>query len=126
MNERAVKNQVVWFDVPCTDLDRAIRFYSAVLGAEVSRHEMAPGFALGVLPHQGPAVGGCLVIAKDNSPSDHGVLIYLNCSGRLDEAIAAAATHGGKVLLPKESIGQHGYRAIVRDSEGNRVALHSA
>ena len=26
-------NQVVWFDMPVKDLDRAIRFYSAVLGA---------------------------------------------------------------------------------------------
>ena len=30
-------NQVVWFDMPVDDLDRAIRFYSAVLGAEAQK-----------------------------------------------------------------------------------------
>jgi predicted enzyme related to lactoylglutathione lyase len=124
MSGSPVHNQVVWFDIPCVDLDRAIRFYSAVLGAQVARHE-SPGFALGVLPHEGSSVGGCLVVHSDSPPSDRGVLIYLNCSGRLDEAIAAAANHGGKIIQPKASIAPHGFRAIVLDSEGNRVALHS-
>jgi uncharacterized protein len=35
-------NQVVWFDIPVVDLDRAIRFYSAVLGATVKKEEF-PG-----------------------------------------------------------------------------------
>jgi len=50
-------NQVVWVDVPCLDLDRAIAFYSAVLGQAVAK-ESFPGMALGVLPHQGNDVGG--------------------------------------------------------------------
>ena len=45
-------NQIVWVDIPCLDLDRAIRFYSAVLGCTV-RKETYPGFAIGVLPHEG-------------------------------------------------------------------------
>ena len=28
-------NQIVWCDIPVLDLDRAIRFYSVVLGAVV-------------------------------------------------------------------------------------------
>jgi predicted enzyme related to lactoylglutathione lyase len=125
MGSQEAESQVVWFDIPCKDLDRAIGFYSAVLGCEIQKEE-APGFALGILPHGGTAIGGCLVVGTgDNSPSAHGVLIYLNCNGRLDEAIAATASNGGQVLLAKESIGPHGFRAIILDSEGNRVALHS-
>ena len=124
MSSQSIGSQVVWFDVPCLDLDRAIKFYSAVLGCEVAKHE-APGFALGVLPHEGTSVGGCLVVTKDNPPSDHGVLVYLNCQGRLDEAIAAVQPGGGAVLQPKHSIAPHGFRALIKDSEGNRVALHS-
>jgi predicted enzyme related to lactoylglutathione lyase len=33
--------------------------------------------------------------------------------------------HGGTVLNPSHAIGTHGFRAIILDSEGNRVALHS-
>jgi predicted enzyme related to lactoylglutathione lyase len=124
MGSQSIDNQVVWFDIPCTNLDRAIAFYSAVLGCEVAKHE-GPGFSLGVLPHEGASVGGCLVVTKDNPPGDHGVLVYLNCSGRLDEAIGQVQSHGGAVLQAKHSIAPHGFRAVVKDSEGNRVALHS-
>jgi predicted enzyme related to lactoylglutathione lyase len=82
-----------------------------------------------VLPHDGASVSGCLVPdceqGNRNQPSEHGPLLYFNCQGRLDEAIAAVQTHGGKVLAHKHSIGAHGFRAIVLDSEGNRIALHS-
>lgn len=124
MEVQSVANQVVWFDVPCVDLDRAIAFYSAVLGFEVEK-QVEGDFLLGVLPHEGVAVGGCLVTSPDNAPADHGILVYLNCDGRLDEAIAAVVPGGGEVLQDKHSIGPYGFRAIVRDSEGNRVALHS-
>jgi uncharacterized protein len=125
MATEPIESQVVWFDIPVADLDRAIRFYSAVLGCKVEKQEAAPGMFLGVLPHEGQAVGGCLVVPRDNSPSDHGVLIYLNCDRRLDEAVAAVEAQGGTVLESAHSIGPYGSRAIILDSEGNRVALHS-
>ncbi|HMA95109.1 MAG TPA: hypothetical protein VKP30_20600 [Polyangiaceae bacterium] len=49
----------------------------------------------------------------------------MNCDGRLDASITAAGSKGGVVLQPKHPIGPHGFRAIVKDSEGNRIALHS-
>jgi predicted enzyme related to lactoylglutathione lyase len=116
-------NSVVWVDIPVADLDRAIRFYGAVLGQAVAKHEF-PGGKMGVLPHEG-GVGGCLVQMRDGRPSANGPLIYLNCEGRLDQAQAIVETNGGKVLEAKHSIGQHGFRAVVLDTEGNRVALHS-
>lgn len=125
MAAEPTQSQIVWFDIPVVDLDRAIRFYSAVLGCDVSRQEAGTGVAVGVLPHEGQAIGGCLVVPRDNAPSDRGVLIYLNCDGRLNEAVAAVETQGGTVLEPVHTIGPYGSRAIVLDSEGNRVALHS-
>jgi|SRR5215813_1652964 len=117
-------NQIVWVDIPVKDLDRAIKFYSAVLGAQVHKEEI-PGAPIGVLPHSEGDVGGCLVQHSGDESSVKGPLLYLNANGRLDQAVAAVAANGGKVLEPKHSIGPHGYRAIVLDSEGNRVALHS-
>jgi uncharacterized protein len=70
-------------------------------------------------------VGACLVNSTDDRPSDRGLLIYLNANGRLDEAIAAVVPCGGRVLKPKHAIGPYGWRAVILDSEGNRVALHS-
>jgi predicted enzyme related to lactoylglutathione lyase len=117
-------NTVVWLDIPVVDLDRAIAFYSAVLGRSIPKHEM-PEMSIGVFPHEGPEVAGCLYQSQSVRPSEHGPLLYFNTDGRIDEAIAAVELHGGKVLQPKESIGPYGFRAIVLDSEGNRIALHS-
>jgi predicted enzyme related to lactoylglutathione lyase len=120
-----MSNRVVWVDIPARDLDRAIAFYSAVLGSKVTK-EGGPGFAIGVLPHTGNMVGGCLYAAgADNSPSMTGPLIYLNAAGRLAESVQAVTANGGRVLEPAHPIGPHGFRAIVVDSEGNRLALHS-
>jgi uncharacterized protein len=117
-------NQIVWCDIPILDLERAIRFYSAVLGSEVQKKQLS-GTTIGILPHNDGEVGACLVNSTDDKPSDHGLMIYLNANGRLDEAVAAVVSHGGKVLKPKHAIGPYGSRAVILDSEGNRVALHS-
>lgn len=117
-------NQIVWVDIPVSDIDRAIKFYSAVLGGAITK-ELYGEFAMGILPHEQNDVSGCLVKRADEKPADHGVLIYLRAQGRLDEAVAAAREHGGKVLIERESLGPYGFRAVIIDSEGNRVGLHS-
>lgn len=118
-------NRIVWVDIPVRDLDRAIAFYGGVLGQPVTR-EGGPGFQFGLLPHEGDDSGGCLVEADEgHQPSLQGPLIYLNAEGRLAAAVDAAAALGGAVLEPPHPIGPHGFRAIVQDSEGNRIALHA-
>ena len=120
-----MSNRVVWVDIPVTDLDRALAFYSAVIGAEVTKTG-GPGFTFGLLPHTGNDVGGCLYLPdNDNAPSKTGPLIYLNAEGRLSQSVEAAVAHGGQLLQPVHQIGPHGWRAIVLDSEGNRIALHA-
>ena len=89
-------NQVVWLDIPVLDLDRSIRFYSAVLGVEVKKESHGPDFSMGLFPHEGDEVGGCLAPADaENQPSAQGPLVYLNCQGRLEAAVAAVESHGG-------------------------------
>jgi predicted enzyme related to lactoylglutathione lyase len=84
-----------------------------------------PGMALGLLPHVDGGNSGCLFVGEEMKPGDGGPLVYLNCEGRLDQAIGAVEPAGGKVLQARHQIGPHGYRAVIRDSEGNRIALHS-
>jgi hypothetical protein len=117
-----VHNRAVWFDVPVADLDRAQAFYAAVLGVGVSKETFGET-SFCVIDHQ-DGNGGCLVIGPDEV-SDKGVLLYLNTDGRIRDAIAQAEKQGGKILQPLHPIGPHGFRAIILDSEGNRVALHS-
>jgi predicted enzyme related to lactoylglutathione lyase len=99
-----------------------------VLGQAVEKQQY-PGMTFAVLPHENGSVSGCLTPScngsADNHPSAQGPLLYFNCQGRLDQSIAAVESNGGKILQPKHQIGAHGYRALVFDSEGNRIALHS-
>jgi len=118
-------NQFVWVDIPVAHLDRAIAFYSHVLGGTVSK-EGGDGFVFGLLPHATTNVSGCLVLTEAyNAPSRTGPLVYLNADGRLKQAVQAAKESGGQVVQDIHPIGPHGFRAILIDSEGNRIALHS-
>ena len=119
------QNTVCWTDIPVTDLNRAVAFYSGVLAQPVTVQEMG-NFKFALLPHEGSNVSGCLAPSdEDNQPSRKGPLIYLSVNGRLDDAAKVTAAQGGEVLRPKHPIGPYGYRAIIVDSEGNRIALHS-
>src|SRR5258705_12236556 len=111
-------NQIVWCDIPVLDLDRAVKFYSAVLGQAVNKQEF-PGMTVGILPHNEGEVGGCLVSCAEDKPSATGAMIYLNASGRLDDAIAAAAQHGGEGVQPKAGIRAVGFSPLGSSRQGN-------
>jgi uncharacterized protein len=117
-----MKHNISWFDVPVTDLDRAIRFYSAVLGSPVTK-EQTGSVPIGMLPTPDGQKLGCLV--RGAEPSVNGVMVWFDVNGRLKDAVAAVTTHGGKILGDVHAIGGFGYRAEVQDSEGNRIALYS-
>lgn len=120
-----MSHSFVWVDIPVLDLDRAVAFYSGVLGRQVTK-EGGPGFQFGLLPHGNDDVAGCVYVSDgDNAPSRSGPLVYLNAEGRLEQAVQAVVALGGQVLQPPHPIGPHGTRAIVVDSEGNRLALHT-
>ena len=57
-------------------------------------------------------------------PELHGTLVYFS----VDDCAAAAAratARGSKIYVEKQSIGEMGFIAIVGDSEGNSIGLHS-
>jgi hypothetical protein len=103
------------------DLERAMNFYSKVLNAEIS--EEFPGVA--VMSHGQGEVAGCIFKSEEVQPSDQGTLLYFNVDGRLDAAVGAVEDCGGTIKEAAHPIGEFGHRAIVIDSEGNRIALHS-
>src|ERR1700761_7450971 len=108
-------NTIVWCDIPVNDVDRAIAFYQVVLGQPVTR-ETHGQMSFGLLPHPHDGVSGCLVKMDGVKPSLDGPLVYLNCEGRLEAAVAAAEKNRGKILQPKHPIGPYGFRAVIVDS----------
>ncbi len=116
-------NRAVWFDIPVKDLARASAFYAEVLAIKVDQQSFGE-FKFSVLEHQ-EGNGGCLVPNASEITADKGILLYLNADGRIRDAVAKVKTQGGQILEEVHPIGPHGFRAIILDSEGNRLALHS-
>ena len=115
-------NRLVWFDIPVVDLDRAVEFYKNVLAVNVQK-ESFEEYVFAVIEHD-QGNGGCLVPMEDQV-TDKGIMVYMNVDGRLGNAVEQVTEFGGRILQEPHSIGPHGFRAIVLDSEGNRIVLHS-
>jgi predicted enzyme related to lactoylglutathione lyase len=115
-------NRAVWFDIPVVDLDRAAKFYANVLAIKVDQQKFGD-VSFAVLEHK-DGNGGCLVPNPDDV-TEKGIMLYMNAEGRLRDAVKKVSQFGGKITEDVHPIGPHGFRAIVRDSEGNRIVLHS-
>ena len=111
-----------WFEIPTTDLDRAARFYEAMLATKLTR-QGAPESPMAIFGDDPKGVMGCLLV-DGRKPSDAGTRIYLTAPD-LDACVARAAAAGGTIVQAKTSIGPHGWIALVRDLDGNTVGLHA-
>ncbi len=119
-------NFVVHFEIPVLDLDRAIDFYSAVFETTLSREEI-DGYYMAMFPveDEGFGASGALVKGDVYVPSVEGCFLYFGVES-IDETIGRAIAHGGSQMYPKKSNGELGWVAEIKDTEGNRIALHQA
>ena len=123
------KNVVGWFEIPTSDMERAIQFYKAVFGFEFHLMKM-PQIDMALFPSvdDGMGSGGALVHNADfYKPLSNGVLIYFTSpSGNITNELEKVGAAGGQVLIPRTQISEeHGYMGLIIDSEGNRIGLHS-
>jgi len=121
-----VKNIVCWFDIPTLDFDRAVRFYSEIMGEPIVVSEFM-GQTLGVFKtdDRESVTGDIVPPGPNHKPSPNGTRIYLSCEGKLDQVVGRVEKAGGKVLQPRFAIGEAGWIAVISDTEGNTIGLHS-
>jgi len=115
-----------WFEIPAHDIDRAQRFYEALLDVTLRRETIADQ-TLAVFPSSDTGVGGCVMAGPGTPPaSQAGTLVYLNAGASLDAALARLERAGGRLVTPPVQLpGDMGRYAHVADTEGNRVGLHA-
>lgn len=124
------KNNVAgWFEIPVTDMDRAVKFYETVFEFKLQRESLGD-LDMAWFPWNMEAYGsaGSLVYFPGHyQPSKDGVVLYLTAnSGDLSIEMGRVEAAGGQVLKPKTQISEeHGFMGLFLDSEGNRVAMHS-
>ncbi|MGH2568517.1 MAG: VOC family protein [Bacteroidota bacterium] len=121
------KHAVSWFEIPADDLQRAKKFYEAIFETTLNEMTLANNLKMALFPTEDGTVGGALCEHHEfYHPGHQGPLVYLNGNPDLQAVLDRVTKQGGKVLIPKRQISpDRGYMAVIEDSEGNRIALHS-
>lgn len=121
-------NVPAWFEIPVADIDRAQKFYEALLGIRMKRQRYMGDTDQAVFPNGGPDhTSGALVQASaERVPAQSaGSIVYLSVSD-VRPLLARVGELGGEVLLPLTAISDTPVViGHIRDSEGNRVGLAS-
>jgi predicted enzyme related to lactoylglutathione lyase len=118
-------NTINWFEIPTTDLDRAIGFYGTVLATPLKRELFdGTGTEMAVFEGEQDAVRGALITDERRKPTADGAIVYLHARD-MDASLGRVAKAGGSVVMPKTDIGAPGFIALMRDTEGNVVGLHT-
>lgn len=119
-----MKNAINWFEIFVNELDRACVFYEGVLGIRLRREDFL-GTPMAIFPMADGGVGGALVRDASHPVDGGGSVVYFDATGKLDACLDRVSGAGGAVVQARTSIGPAGFIALVRDSEGNTVGLHS-
>ena len=119
-----MSNAINWFELPSNNFERAVKFYSEVLGENLQPVDH-PEMKMAFFPTQDKGVGGCVVKSQNAKPSEDGTLVYLNGGDDLAQPLSRVEEAGGTVIMSKTAIGENGFMAVFKDTEGNRVAFHS-
>ena len=117
-----MKKVISWFEIPVTDMDRAITFYEPVMQVVLKREQLDVA-ELAIFPHEGEETGGALAKFEGITPSPQGAIIYLH-TDHLGATLERIISAGGECVFgPYELPRGIGTIALFIDSEGNRVGL---
>jgi predicted enzyme related to lactoylglutathione lyase len=124
-----MKSAISWFEIPSTDLARATKFYETIFAISLTPMDL-PSIKMRMFPidDQMNGIGGALVDSGGfHKPSaTDGPLIYLNGNPDVQTVLDKVEKAGGSVMVPKTEISpDYGFMAVIIDTEGNRIGLHS-
>jgi predicted enzyme related to lactoylglutathione lyase len=119
---------ITWFQIPASDIARAKMFFETICDFSLERMDGSPAMEMWAFPADWRAgeVGGALVSGEGAVPSATGTAVFLNANPDLQSVLDRVEGAGGKILIPKTAIGMDaGFFAMIADTEGNTVGLHS-
>lgn len=125
-------NPVGWFEIYVDDMPRARAFYEGVFNiqlesmADPAPGELGAGLQMLAFPahieHYGAS--GALCKMEGFAAGGNSTIVYFSCDDCAVEQ-ARAEPLGGSVFQSKFAIGEHGFIALISDTEGNMIGLHS-
>ncbi|HSF28296.1 MAG TPA: VOC family protein [Nitrosopumilaceae archaeon] len=119
-------DKVIHFEIPADNVGRAQDFYKSIFGWKIVEvPDMDYYFVTTVeadqnmIPKEPGAINGGML--KRSVPSEQPVIVIQVTS--IDEYLKKISSSGGKVILPKMTVGSFGFYARVTDTEGNVIGL---
>ncbi len=122
-------NAISWFEIGSTNLDRATKFYETIFNISLIAMDLQ-NIKMRMFPitDMENGVGGALVDSGGfhKASATDGPLIYLNGNPDVQDILDKIPAAGGSILVPKTAISaEYGFMAVLIDTEGNRIGLHS-
>ncbi|HET6698650.1 MAG TPA: VOC family protein [Nocardioidaceae bacterium] len=120
-----MSGRVVHFEVPFDDGDRARSFYAEAFGWDVTpmpemRYTMV---STGPMGEQGPSepgyIGGGMMERTAEMPAP----VITLAVDDIDEALQTVGKCGGSTVMEKMAVGEMGFAAYFKDTEGNVMGL---
>lgn len=114
-------NLISWVEIPATDFERAVTFYSSVLKTDLQTIDCGDEKMACF-----PGGEGAVSFAPGFKPGNDGLLVSFNAEKDIEGAIERIEENGGTIVQQKTKIEAEGrgYFALFIDSEGNRVGLY--
>jgi len=118
--------KVQHFEVPFDDKDRALKFYQEIFGWKaIDMPEMkyvmvhtGPTDDQGMIQEKGVINGGMY----QRSDQGEGPIIVITVVS-IDDTLARIKSSGGQIVREKMTVGNMGYYAHIKDSEGNLIGV---
>lgn len=112
---------ISWVEVPAADIDRAVKFYNAILQLSMTVLDFGKE-KMACFPND----EGAISYAEGFTPSENGVLVSFNAGSDIDNLLKRVVDNGGEIVIPKTKIEAEGrgFFATFIDSEGNRLGLY--
>ena len=122
-----MSNPVGWFEIYVQDMPRAKAFYEQVFQVSLAPLNDPEGkieMQTFAMDDHGYGATGALVKMEGVPTGFAGTLVYFSCEDCAVEAKRAVEADGS-IFKDKFAIGENGHIAMVHDTEGNMLGLHS-
>lgn len=121
-----MKSIIHWFIIPTLDFHRAVDFYNEILDTHIVVQKDLNGDNIGFfIDPDTPWINGVLDSRKDHKPCDDGIEIFLNVDGMLEEVLSRVVWAWWMILKEKTNLWAWWFMAVIKDTEWNKIWLHS-
>ncbi|MEM6710351.1 MAG: VOC family protein [Pseudomonadota bacterium] len=114
---------VRYFEIPVSDLKRAIAFYERVFELRLVQ-QIVDDYPMALFPETSDGMGASGALAQGDVyvPGKRGPIVYFTVAD-LERTLARSRNQNATLLLAPTDVPGQGTVAEIEDSEGNRIAV---